>query len=93
MSILALFFDSIGLSVGSLAAAGLLSFAAWWLAERIHRSWITWLLLLALYTGMLISPLERSLFVRMTAVFGLVAAALLYFLPGDDKAKADSENP
>jgi hypothetical protein len=89
MSIFAIFCGSVGLTLGSLLVAGLLGFAAWWLADRIHLSWITWLILLVLYTGMLLSPLKHSLFVQMTAAFGLVTAALLYFRPREDKTKAD----
>ena len=83
MGVFSILIDSIGLAIGSLLAAGLLSYAAWWLADRSHRSWVASAFLLALCAGMLFSPLERSLFVRMTTVFSFVAAALLYFIVPD----------
>lgn len=85
MGIVTIFADSIALMIGSLLAAALLTFAAWWLADRMHRPWVGLVLLLAMFGGMLISPLEASLFVRMMAVFGIVGAALLYVMSRSDE--------
>ena len=90
MGVFSILVDSIGLAIGSLLAAGLLSCGAWWLADRIHRPRVATALLVVLYIGMLVSPLERSLFVRMMAVFGFVAAILIYFIGGDDASDMDA---
>lgn len=66
--------------IGSLIGAALLTFSAWWLADRVHRPWVAPVALAVVVAGLLVSPLEASLFVRMVSVFGLVGAGLLWFV-------------
>lgn len=86
MGVVTIMLDAVGLMIGSLFCAGVLTFAAWWVAGRLHRPW-TALLMLALVCGaLLISPLEHSLFIRMVAVFGIVGTGLLYFIGDGENA-------
>ncbi len=80
MGIASILADGLGLMIGSLIAAALMTLAAWWLADRAHRPWLAPVMLAAVVAGVLISPLEASLFVRMVSVFGLVGAGLLWFV-------------
>jgi hypothetical protein len=84
MGVLSIMMDAIALMIGSLLCAGMLTFAAWWVADRIHRPWVALIMLASVCAALLISPLEHSLFVRMLAVFGIVGTGLLYFM-GDDE--------
>lgn len=86
MGVLVILADSIALMIGSLLVAGLLTFSAWWVADRFNRPWAALIVLLALFAGMLASPLESSLFVRMVAVFGIVGTGLLYFVGRGEEA-------
>jgi hypothetical protein len=83
MSIVSIFADGVGLMIGSLLAAACLTFAAWWVADRMGRVWLAPVLLALAVAATLISPLEQSLFVRMLTVFGLVGAGLLWFVGRD----------
>jgi uncharacterized BrkB/YihY/UPF0761 family membrane protein len=80
MNMMAIFLDGAGLMIGSLLVAAALTFFAWWLAQVLHRPLVAVVLPLAVAAGLLGSPLEDSLFVRMLAVFALVGAAFLWFV-------------
>jgi uncharacterized BrkB/YihY/UPF0761 family membrane protein len=80
MDMIAIFFDGAGLMIGSLLVAAALTFCAWWLAGVLHRPLVAVVLPLAVAAGLLGSPLEASLFVRMLSVFTVVGAALLWFV-------------
>jgi hypothetical protein len=95
MSVASILADGLGLMMGSLLAAGCLTLAAWWLADRMHRAWLAPVVLALVMVLLLASPLEASLFVRMVAVFGLVGAGLLWFVghgaaasPGEHEGRA-----
>jgi hypothetical protein len=86
MGVVSIMLDAVGLMIGSLFCAGLLTFSAWWLAGRLHRPW-TALVMLAVACGvMLVTPLEHSLFIRMVAVFAIVGTGLLYFIGDGEHA-------
>ena len=86
MGVASILADGVGLMIGSLLGAALLTFSAWWLADRAHRCWVAPVLMAVVVTGLMLSPLEASLFVRMLAVFGLVGAGLLWFVGADGAA-------
>lgn len=86
MGVVSIMLDAVGLMIGSLFCAGLLTFSAWWAAGRLHRPWVAVLLPGAVCAGLLGTPLEHSLFIRMVAVFGIVGVGLLCFIGGDDQA-------
>lgn len=77
MNIISLFADGAALMIGSLLVAILLTIAAWVAAERLHRRWISLVLLAVAVVGLLVSPLEQSLFIRMVSVFLVVGGLLL----------------
>ena len=91
MGVASILADGVGLMIGSLLGAALLTFAAWWLADRVQRAWIAPVLLAAVMACLLASPLEASLFVRMVSVFGLVGAGLLWFVGADGAPAAEPE--
>lgn len=80
MGVLSIFVDGFGLMAGSLLGSALLTFGAWWLADRLHRAWIAPALVVAVVTATLLTPLEASLLVRMMVVFAMVGAGLLWFV-------------
>lgn len=79
MPMLKILVVAVGMTVGSLLTAALLTYLAWWVAGRIHhRRWV-WALLLGMIGGIWFAALGHSEFFKMAAVFGLVASAGLYF--------------
>ncbi len=86
MGIVDILADGMGLMLGSLLAAALLTFSAWWLADRVRRPQVALFALGVIVVGLLVSPLEHSLFVRMVAVFAMVGMGLLWFVGPDGAA-------
>lgn len=84
MGMLAIFADGVALMLGSLLAAVMLAFGAWWIGDTLRRPWVSLVLLIVLVTFLLASPLERSLFVRMVTVFEIASLGLLFFIWRDD---------
>lgn len=91
MGMIALFADGAALMIGSLLVAVLLTIAAWVAADKLHRRWVSLVLLAVVIVGLLVSPLEQSLFVRMVSVF-LVVGGLLLSVTVLDRDEAPGEH-
>lgn len=83
MGIMAIVVDGVALMIGSLLCAIACTLLAWWIAQRVHRCWLGPVLLLGMVAGMLVTGLERSLFVRMVSVFAVVGMVFIFFVPQD----------
>jgi hypothetical protein len=59
MGVVSIMLDAVGLMIGSLFCAGLLTFSAWWLAGRLHRPW-TALVMLAVACGVMLVTLWNT---------------------------------
>ncbi|WP_343610653.1 hypothetical protein [Novosphingobium sp.] len=91
MGMISLFADGAALMIGSLLVAVLLTIAAWVAADKLHRRWVSLVLLGVVVAGLLVSPLEQSLFVRMVSVF-LVVGGLLLSVTVLDRSEAPDED-
>ena len=84
---------ALGLTLGSLAVATLLTLLAWQIATRLHHPRWSWVLLLSGIGGAWLTSLGHSEFFKLAAVFGLVASGLLYFVSAsaesDERPKED----
>jgi intracellular septation protein A len=85
-----IFADGAALMIGSLLASVLLCSLAWAGADRLHRPWAALVMLAVVVCGLLASPLEQSLFVRMVSVFTVVGALLLSFVVLDRSVKQET---
>ncbi|MDE1916520.1 MAG: hypothetical protein KGJ57_02045 [Sphingomonadales bacterium] len=92
MGVVSIFADGLGLMLGSLLGAAGLTFAAWWLADRLHRAWIAPAVVAIVVAAMLLTPLEASLLVRMMVVFAMVGAMLLWFVGFDQTGGAATQD-
>lgn len=90
MGMITIFADGAALMIGSLLASVLLCSLAWMAADRLHRPWAALVMLVVVVCGLLVSPLEQSLFVRMVSVFTVVGAALLSFVVLDRSVKQET---
>lgn len=83
---------AMGVTLGSLLVAVLLSSLAWWLAARIHHPRWGAGFLLIIIGGAWLSALNHSEFVKMATVFGLLASGLLYFVGREEKGRDSSSD-
>lgn len=72
-------FEAIGLVLGSLLVAGLGCWLASRLAIRLHHQRWAALLMLLLLAAIALSGLTHSGFVKLSVVYGLLGAAILWF--------------
>jgi FtsH-binding integral membrane protein len=90
MGMISIFADGAALMIGSLLVSVLLCSLAWMAADRLHRPWAALVMLAIVVCGLLVSPLEQSLFVRMVSVFTVVGALLLSFVVLDRSVKQET---
>ena len=70
---------ALGMTLGSLLAATLLTYLAWWIANRVHHRRWGWALMLGMIGGVWFGISGHGEFFKMAAVFGLVGSVALYF--------------
>lgn len=92
MPMLKILVTAIGLTLGSLLVAVLLSCLAWWLATRVHHPRWGATFLLVVVGGAWLAALGHSEFVKMATVFALVGVGLLYFVGREEQDGGSSRD-
>ncbi|AZI36323.1 hypothetical protein NT2_12_01400 [Caenibius tardaugens NBRC 16725] len=85
MPILKILVMTVGLTLGSLLVAVLLSYLTWWLATRVHHPRWGAAFLLVIVGGAWWAALGHSEFVKMVTVFALVGAGLLCLVGREER--------
>lgn len=76
---------AVGMTLGSLLVAIVLSWLAWWVATRMHHPRWGPVFLFLVLGGVWSTALGHSEFVKMASVFGVAAAGLLCLIGREQK--------